>query len=49
LTYVINFTEEEIKTERWKDIPGYEGAYEASTIGRIRTKEVADGMKIVLL
>lgn len=25
--------------EIWKDIPGYEGIYEASTFGRIRTKE----------
>lgn len=25
--------------ETWKDIPGYEGIYEASTFGRIRTKE----------
>ena len=25
--------------ELWKDIPGYEGIYEASTNGRIRTKK----------
>lgn len=25
--------------EKWKDIPGYEGLYEASTFGRIRSKE----------
>lgn len=25
--------------EEWKDIAGYEGIYEASTLGRIRTKE----------
>lgn len=25
--------------EKWKDIPGYEGIYEASTYGNIRTKE----------
>jgi hypothetical protein len=25
--------------EKWKDIPGYEGIYEASTFGRIRTKD----------
>ena len=25
--------------EQWKDIPGYEGIYEASDCGRIRTKE----------
>lgn len=28
-----------MKNEIWKDIPGYEGIYEASTFGRIRTKE----------
>ena len=25
--------------EEWKDIPGYEGLYEASSFGRIRTKD----------
>ncbi len=25
--------------EEWKDIPGYEGVYQASTLGRIRTCE----------
>lgn len=25
--------------EKWKDIPGYEGIYQASTFGRIRTAE----------
>ena len=25
--------------EQWKDIPGYEGLYQASTLGRIRTAE----------
>lgn len=25
--------------EQWKDIPHYEGLYEASTFGRIRSKE----------
>lgn len=28
-----------MKKEIWKDIPEYEGIYEASTYGRIRTKE----------
>ena len=27
------------KNEVWKDIPDYEGLYEASSFGRIRTKE----------
>lgn len=26
-----------INTEQWKDIPGYEGRYQASTLGRIRS------------
>ena len=26
-------------TEEWKDIPGYEGLYEASSFGRIRSKD----------
>lgn len=26
-------------TETWKDIPGYENLYQASSLGRIRTKE----------
>lgn len=25
--------------EIWKDIPGYEGMYQASSLGRIRSKE----------
>ena len=31
--------EKYIKGEKWKDIPGYEGIYQASTFGRIRTVE----------
>lgn len=26
-------------TEQWKDIPGYEGAYQASTEGQVRSKD----------
>ena len=33
--------------ERWRDIPGYEGKYQASTEGRIR-RIYADGSKLVL-
>ena len=29
----------DINMERWSDIPGYEGLYQASTLGRIRTCE----------
>lgn len=28
-----------MKNEIWKDIPGYEGCYQASTLGRIKTLE----------
>lgn len=28
-----------LENEQWKDIPGYEGIYQASTLGRIRTCE----------
>ena len=35
----IEFTDEEIKSERWQSIPYYEAEYEASNLGRIRTKE----------
>lgn len=30
-------SEKEIKQEAWKDIPGYEGLYQASTMGRVRS------------
>ena len=32
-----SFTEEQLASEIWKPIPGYEGHYEASNIGRIRS------------
>ena len=35
----IEYTEEELKNEVWKPIPCYEDSYEASNLGRIRTKE----------
>ena len=35
----INFSEEELKNEKWVPIPYYENDYEASTLGRIRTHE----------
>jgi HNH endonuclease/NUMOD4 motif len=31
------FTEEELKAEIWKPVPGWEGCYEASSLGRIRS------------
>lgn len=37
ITYL--YLEEELKQEKWMPIPYYEQEYEASTLGRIRTKE----------
>lgn len=34
----IVFTLSELESEKWRDIPGYEGIYQASSLGRIRTK-----------
>lgn len=35
----INYSEEELKQEKWLPIPHYENEYEVSSLGRIRTKE----------
>lgn len=32
-----NFTDTELKNERWKDIDGYDGAYQVSDLGRVRS------------
>ncbi len=32
------FTEAEISAEVWRDIPGYEGGFQASDLGRIRSR-----------
>ena len=32
-----NFTETELANERWKDIDGYDGAYQVSDLGRVRS------------
>ena len=34
---VVDLTAHEIERERWKDIPGYEGIYQASDMGRVRS------------
>ena len=44
LTEKIVNTNEEI----WKDVPGYEGKYQASNLGRIRTLKVHGKNKIVI-
>ena len=36
---VISLTVKELQLEQWRDIPGYEGIYQASTLGRIRSTE----------
>lgn len=37
--FKIEYTKEELDNEVWKPIPFYEDLYEASSLGRIRTKE----------
>ena len=32
-----NFTKEELMNEQWRDIAGYEGVYEVSDLGRVRS------------
>lgn len=32
-----NFTDTELTNERWKDIDGYDGAYQVSDLGRVRS------------
>ena len=38
-TYFNRFTEEELEREQWKDILGYDGAYQVSDLGRVRSKK----------
>ena len=42
----IKFSEKELALEVWRDIPGYIGRYEASTIGRIRNKKTGKVLKL---
>ena len=37
-----NFTETELENEQWKDIEGYDGAYQVSDLGRVRSKKYGD-------
>ena len=34
-----NFSKEELKNEMWKPIFGYDGMYEVSDLGRVRSKK----------
>lgn len=36
-TYFNRFTEEELSHEQWRDIFGYEGVYQVSDLGRVRS------------
>lgn len=37
-TYFNNFTETELTNERWRDVDGYDGMYQVSDLGRVRSK-----------
>ena len=41
-----NFTETELEQERWKDIDGYDGAYQVSDLGRVRSKKSGELRKM---
>lgn len=32
-----NFTKEELMNEKWRDIAGYDGVYQVSDLGRVRS------------
>ena len=36
-TYFNRFTEEELEREQWRDVDGYEGMYQVSDLGRVRS------------
>ena len=37
-----NFTDTELSHEQWKDIEGYDGMYQVSDLGRVRSKKYGD-------
>lgn len=37
-----NFTKEELMNEQWRDIAGYDGVYQVSDLGRVRSKKYGD-------
>lgn len=39
-----NFSKEELNNEQWKDIFGYDGAYQVSDLGRVRSKKYGKTM-----
>lgn len=38
-TYFNRFTEEELEREQWRDVYGYDGAYQVSDLGRVRSRK----------
>lgn len=38
-TYFNNFTETELAQEQWRDVDGYDGMYQVSDFGRVRSKK----------
>ena len=38
----MNYTTEELDSEKWKDIDGYDGMYQVSDLGRVRSKKYGD-------
>ena len=39
----MKYTDNEIAQEQWKDIFGYDGMYQVSDLGRVRSKKYGDG------
>ena len=37
-----NFSKEELNNEQWRDIDGYDGVYQVSDLGRVRSKKYGD-------
>ena len=37
-----NFSKTELENEKWKDIDGYDGMYQVSDLGRVRSKKYGD-------
>lgn len=37
-----NFSKEELTNEQWRDVDGYDGVYQVSDLGRVRSKKYGD-------
>ena len=40
----MNYTDNELQQERWKDIEGYDGMYQVSDLGRVRSRKSGEWM-----